>query len=197
MGVSVVTVHNGVAIIITGLKNKEQRTDVFVCVSEKEVNQCFTGSQVKRATNVCVWACKRGCVSVYYWYGELCLCVYLCVSGVHFGGTAADRGWWRPNHQGTDEVDSSKMLLTWLNTFILTFISIVTFFSPLSCLCNNNKAVFFRALPHIPAVILGISALNDKKNHHKGTTFHCGLYFTTTGTTQKLSFVTSNGSNMG
>lgn len=30
MGGSVVTVHNGVAIIITGKKNKEQRAGVFV-----------------------------------------------------------------------------------------------------------------------------------------------------------------------
>lgn len=49
------------------------------------------------------------------------MCVHLCVCvwGGHFSGTAADGGWWRTNHPGTDlpyEADNIRMLLTVLNT---------------------------------------------------------------------------------
>lgn len=56
MGGSVVTVHNGVAIIVTGWKNKEPRAAAFVRQDEGKRRREFTGQKTRRK---CVSARER------------------------------------------------------------------------------------------------------------------------------------------
>lgn len=112
---------------------------VCVCVGEKEGK--FTG---QKSNKVCVRAGKRGCEGVHF-----CKCgkdAKNFVRGFHFKGTAADGGCWCTKQPGTDlphEADNTKMLLTVLNTFVLTFICTVAFCFPSPCVQQQQFAVIF------------------------------------------------------
>lgn len=86
MGGSVVTVHNGVAIIVTGWKNKEPRAAAFVCQEEGKRQSKFTGQKTKtKRKKKCQGEMERTTEDAFPEVKKIWTNIFPVLKGSHFG----------------------------------------------------------------------------------------------------------------